>query len=333
MVNMSKNLLKKKRSGIKRYITLDAFRGLAVLFMIFVSALYLLTKNIPFLLLHNQGDVFLFFDLVAPIFQFTLGMSLFFSLLHHKLQGTKKSLITIQILWKYLILIILGFVLDAITFVDFHSWGVLETLGIGGIITFMVANRTKNEKILLSILILTTYSLLYYNPAFMAIISMPHGGPIGALSYSVISIIGFMVAEALYTRRSDNSFFMSTLKIALTLLILGALLSLAVPINKTHASPSFILAATGAVLIFYLVFFVIYKYTGNTFDRLRMLGKTALAMWIIQYVFGWIFLFILQEKQFLDFSAGLIVSIAVTLTMYFIAIALDKYKLISRIRL
>jgi predicted acyltransferase len=320
-------LKRSKTLKIKRYITLDAFRGFAVLLMIFISALYLLTYNIPYYLLHNQGDSFLFFDLVAPIFQFGVGASLFFFILHRRSHGFKKNEIAAQLLWRYLVLIALGFILDSITYINLSSWGVLETLGIGGILTFFLADRTNNEKILVSMFILTVYSFLYFNPIFYGLTSMPHGGPIGALSYSVISIIGFMVAEKLYMRKSNQIFFKSMLKTALVLIFLGSLLSLQIPFDKTHASPSFILAATGIVLVFYLFFFTFYKRFNYTFDRLREFGRTALTMYVIQYIFGWIFLFVLQKKQFLDFIPGLITAVAVTIFMYFVAFMLNKYKI------
>jgi len=318
---------KHSKLKIKRYITIDALRGFAVVMMVFVSTLYIVAKDIPFYLLHNQGDALLFFDLVAPIFQFVLGMSLFFFILHREAHGFNRKEIMFQILWRYLLLIILGFVLDAISYLDFSSWGVLETLGVGGIIAYFISDRTNNEKILISILILSVYSFFYYNPIFMNLIAMPHGGPIGALSYSVISIIGFMTAKMLYKRKSDKIFFNAMLKYALILMVLGILLNFLIPFNKAHASPSFIIVATGIVIIFYLLFFVIYKSVDYTFDHLRILGRAALSIWVAEYVIGWIFFFIIQKTQFIDFIPGLLISIIVTIFMYFVAIVLNRMNL------
>jgi len=320
----SEKRTKSPKIKIKRYITIDAFRGFAVVMMIFVSTLYLLTYNIPFFLLHNQGDIFLFFDLVAPIFQFVLGMSLFLFILHRQSHGIGGKEITWQILKRYIALIAIGFVLDAITYADFSSWGVLETLGLGGILTFAVSSRTNNEKILICILILAVYSLLYFNPLFSSLISMPHGGPVGALSYSVLSILGFMVAEKLYKRKSNRLFFLSMLKYACLLIVLGLFLGFIIPINKTHASPSFILASAGIVIIFYLTFFAVYKSFDYTFDILRTFGRTALAMWIGMYMIVWLFSFFIEKRQFLDFPIGLFASIITVVFMYFVALFLGK---------
>jgi len=315
----------KSRLKIKRYVTIDAFRGLAVCLMIFISAFYLLTYNIPFFLLHNQEGAFLFFDLVAPMFQFVLGMSLFFFIQHRRMRGVNKKEIESQILQRYILLIALGFILDAITYLNFQSWGVLETLGLGGILAFLLSDRTDRGRIIISILILSVYSLLYSNSAFSSLITMPHGGPIGALSYTIISILGFMTAERLYHRKSDRSFFASMLKVALAILVAGVILSFFVPFDKTKASPSFILAAGGIVLIFYLTLFTVYKTARHTFDILRAFGSTALSMWVTMYIFSWIFLFSLQMKQFLDFIPGLLASIAVTILMYFVALILRRF--------
>jgi len=154
---------------------------------------------------------------------------------------------------------------------------------------------------------------------------MPHGGPIGAVSYTIISLLGFIAAERLYHRRGDRPFFTSMMKIAVTFLIAGLLLNFIIPLDKTRASPSFILAAGGAVLLFYLTFFTIYKTTGYTFDILRTFGRTALTMWVVMYIFTWIFLFSLQMKQFLDFIPGLLASIAVMVLMYFVALILKRF--------
>jgi hypothetical protein len=69
---------------------------------------------------------------------------------------------------------------------------------------------------------------------------------------------------------------------------------------------------------------VLYKTGGKTFDALRTFGRNALTMWVIQYVFGWIFLFIVQKKLFLDFIPGLLAALLITAFMYFVSVALDK---------
>jgi predicted acyltransferase len=310
---------------VKRYITIDAFRGFAVLLMVFVSTFYLFTYNIPFPLLHNQGDVFLFFDLVAPIFQFVLGMALFLFVARMRARKVDKKYIESHLLQRYILLIALGFVLDSITYLSFQSWGILETLGLGGILTFLLSDRTDKGKMIISASILSAYSLLYYNPVFYSLISMPHGGPVGAISYAILSVLGYMVAERLYHRRSDRAFSTSMMKYALALIVVGLLLSMYIPLNKERASPSFVLFSGGIILIFYLTFFAIYKATGYTFDILRAFGKVALTMWVVMYIFSWIFLFLLQIQQFLDFIPGLLASIAVTVLMYFVALILKRF--------
>ncbi|MEM2974339.1 MAG: hypothetical protein QW112_01795 [Candidatus Micrarchaeia archaeon] len=314
---------------IKRYVTVDAFRGFAVLLMIFVSSLYLLTdkRSLPLFMMHNQGDILLFFDLVAPMFQFILGMSLFFFITHRGAHGFTRKEIARYVIGRYIILILLGFVLDIITYLDICSWGVLETLGVGGLITFIVSERKNNEKAFICVLILVVYSLLYSNPTFQLILSMPHGGPIGALPYSVISILGFVVAQSLYKRKNDTSFISFIFKNAIFFLAVGIILSLIIPFNKTRVSTSFVLVSISIVMLFYMLFFTIYKTLNYKFDRLRLLGRAALTMWVLQYIFGWIFLFVIQKKQFLGLIEGIISSVFVVLIMLLIAYILDKHKI------
>jgi len=308
---------------MKRDPVTDVFRGLAVVLMIFVSALYLLSHDVPFPMLHNQGNDFLFFDLVAPMFQFVLGMSLFF-IVQNKLPLVGRDGVTWDVLRRCFVLFLLGFVLDSVSYLDAMPWGVLQSLGLSGVIVFLISSRSNLEKILFSAFILLAYSLLYYNPLFSSLISMPHGGPIGAISYSIISILGFMSAEVMHKRRSDKGFLEFLVKTALSLLVLGAIVGLFIPYSKIHVSPSFTLAASGLVMILFSVIFLLHKYLGNYLGFLKEFGRTALTMWVLQYIFGWIFLFVLHKKQFLDFTSGLLVSVGVVILMYFIALALNK---------
>ncbi|WP_143309614.1 DUF5009 domain-containing protein [Chitinophaga vietnamensis] len=100
-------MINKLRSG--RVLSIDAFRGITILVMIFVNALAGV-NGIPSWMKHAHADddAMTFVDAVFPAFLFIVGMSIPFAINNRLAKGDNWQKIQYHILWRTLGLLVLG---------------------------------------------------------------------------------------------------------------------------------------------------------------------------------------------------------------------------------
>lgn len=100
-------MINKLRSG--RVLSIDAFRGITILVMIFVNALADV-NGIPSWMKHAHADEdrMTFVDAVFPAFLFIVGMSIPFAINNRLAKGDSWQKIQYHILWRTLGLLVLG---------------------------------------------------------------------------------------------------------------------------------------------------------------------------------------------------------------------------------
>ena len=119
----------------RRLASLDACRGIAVVGMLVANLVNVCLHDVPTALTHNYGNTLRAFDLPAPLFQFLVGVSLPLFLAQRRRNGRSEREAGLDAVRRFTLLIGLGILLDgagAMSFVP--RWGVLQTLGLGGII-------------------------------------------------------------------------------------------------------------------------------------------------------------------------------------------------------
>src|SRR3982751_1256189 len=102
---MRYNLLSKQR-----ILSIDAFRGITILVMVFVNELAGV-RNIPALVKHMpaDADAMSFVDVVFPAFLFIVGMSIPFAINNRLKKGDSVKQLQQHILFRTLGLLVLGF--------------------------------------------------------------------------------------------------------------------------------------------------------------------------------------------------------------------------------
>src|SRR3982751_4735920 len=102
---MRYNLLSKQR-----ILSIDAFRGITILVMVFVNELAGM-RNIPAWMKHMpaDADAMSFVDVVFPAFLFIVGMSIPFALNQRQARGDDGAALQRHVLARSLGLILLGF--------------------------------------------------------------------------------------------------------------------------------------------------------------------------------------------------------------------------------
>jgi len=312
---------------MKRFASLDAYRGLAVALMLFFSFMPLLSYGVPRFLLHNQGNGLLFGDLVAPMFQFMVGVSLAVSVAKRRKERLSEDKLAIRATRRFALILLLGIALDAVTYMDTVTWGVLETIGVSGIIALLLKDGSDGEIALFSVALLTVYGAASTQPMFIALLwALPHGGPLGAFSYTVMTLAGLVVGRHLVEGREN---FQNNLMLAsIALMLVGAGLSLVVPFNKLLVSVSFSVFATGAAAFFFSILYWLFEERKAAFAPLADIGRRALTVWVMQYfLVFWPLYFIAGKTNFLPFEFGAAGALVIIAAFYFISGFLERHGL------
>ncbi|MFH1285016.1 MAG: heparan-alpha-glucosaminide N-acetyltransferase domain-containing protein [Candidatus Micrarchaeota archaeon] len=315
-----------------RYAFIDEFRGFSIFLMLFFNFLSSLAFAIPFFLLHNQGNVLLFGDLIAPFFQFLIGACTCISVSKRRENGASELEILKHIGKRALFLVFLGLALDVFASSKLaFTWGVLESLGVGLFIAYLALFLPLLPRALSALALTAVYAYAMQFQWFASSVSLTqHGGPLGAISFAVISIFGAVFAELLLKEKREN-FSMYALCGSLALLGLGSLASSFIPFNKLLVSPSYALFASGASLLFFLLFYFLSEIKGIRLPLLSELGLNALALWILQFLlFFYPLWFLAKNTNFLAFlPEGVFAALALTLVF----ILLNKLLLRANVRI
>ncbi|MBS1600746.1 MAG: DUF5009 domain-containing protein [Bacteroidetes bacterium] len=134
----------------QRILSVDLFRGITILVMIFVNELAGM-RNIPAWMKHmpRNADAMSFVDIVFPAFLFIAGMSIPFALNNRQRKGDSNLQIQKHVLWRTIGLLTLGlFMVNAesgsspLMKMDLHIWGLLS---FAAAILIWNVYKTKNK--------------------------------------------------------------------------------------------------------------------------------------------------------------------------------------------
>ena len=259
-----------------RLTFLDAARGLAVIAMLLANLINVFAPVRPRWLGHNLGDELQLFDLPAPVFQLLIGTSLMLFLARHARAGAPEIVRRLAIR-RFVMLIALGGVLDALAAGHLEvRWGVLQTLGMGGLIAVVFASTSDAVALGVAALILVTH----YGPGNNAV----HRSAMDCLPFLSLTLLGLVVGRPLASgdrarfRRRAFIAAWSCLALAIGLRLAG------IPFNKVTGTSSFV-ALAGAVGSTLLLALESIDASGLPAPRsLVVLGANALTAWVLQYV-------------------------------------------------
>jgi predicted acyltransferase len=257
-----------------RLVFLDAARGLAVVAMLLANLVNVFAPVRPRWLGHNLGDELQVFDLPAPVFQLLIGTSLVLFLMRRT--GSPDAVRRLAIR-RFVLLIGLGALLDAIAAGHLEvRWGVLQTLGMGGLVAVVFAGASDALTLGVAALIVVTH----YGPGNNAV----HRSAVDCMPFLALTLLGLVIGRPLAS--GDRAGFRRrALLAAAGCLALAVGLRLAgIPFNKVTGTSSFVAlaASVGATLLAGLETLDAH---GIDMPRpLSILGANALTAWVLQYV-------------------------------------------------
>ncbi len=263
-------------SAARRLRFLDVARALAVVAMLVANLVNVFAAERPHWLSHNLGDELLPLDLPAPMFQFLVGVSLVLFLERRGRQAEAR-----RARWlaarRFLLLVALGAVLDAIAAQSLElRWGVLQTLGAGGLVAVALSELPDALIVAVAALIIATH----YGPGNNEV----HRSLVDSLPFIPITLMGYVVGRPL-AKGEIVAYERRAVTVALGALALAVALRLAgVPFNKLTGSSSFVLLATAASASLIGTLSRLEARGWRFPDSLVRLGASALTAWVLQYV-------------------------------------------------
>jgi predicted acyltransferase len=299
--------------------SIDSFRGIAIIGMVFFTVTLRLSSNLPDILRHNVWGTVHLGDFILPMFLFASGLSLAYFL--KKRENEKKNLFLQSIFLRFGKLAMVGISLSI-----FSACGFLEMdeVMLSAILFITCIALSKlNWKILIIIIFVINSSyvaLIFFD---MTSIFVGHylGGYPAALYYLPAMLTGLVIGKGIISKGlwcgSNQTVMWATFIFFLIFLIF-------IPLNKMTATPSFVMFAT---LFSFIIFVVMTEINSKitSLKKLESIGRRPLRYWLMMYIVFLIPLWFYVEysKQTLPLNiswySGILISFGVLISLYFIS--------------
>jgi predicted acyltransferase len=253
-----------------RIEAIDQYRGIAIILMVIANYLFDVT-TIPGWLKHAPDIGLTVIDLIAPFFIFAIGLT-YGASYRARVERDGLGRTWGHFLRRWLSLIGIGAIISAGEVLVGKnaspiSWGVLQAIGVAGILTLLVIGVPPLWRACIALVMLAAYQLLLDKLWLATVLRSEHGGMEGSVAWSAMLILSTVIADV--WRRSRVS-EVGVAWPSLASLAAGLLLSAVAPISKNRVSASYVLVGLGASgLLFSVVLLVV--------NRLRL--RAACLMW------------------------------------------------------
>jgi len=292
-----------------RYQPIDAFRGIAILGMVFFSVTIRLSSSLPDVLRHNVWGSVHLGDFILPMFLFASGLSLSYYL--QKEEKDRKTLFLKKVIRRFSILALVGISLSI-----FSAYGFLEMDEVmlsALLFLICVALSKLNWKAFLIIIFLINISYIVLIQFDRLDIFFGHylGGYPAALYYLPVMLTGLTLGKGIIS----DGLWCERNKIVIFIIFTFFILFLPfIPLNKMTASPTFIMLS---ILLSFLIFIIFENIISSkhSFKKLEYIGRKPLRYWLMMYVIFIIPLWFYADftKQNLPLDINWIIAIFVSL--------------------
>ena len=304
--------------------SIDAFRGLAIVGMVFFSLTLKLSQELPEVLRHNARGMLHLGDLVLPMFLFASGMSLAYFL--KKNEKVKENKLYSKVLGRVAKLAIVGISLSyfsAFGFLQMDEVMLAAILFMVCLILSWVDWKVSLGLVLaidLSYLVLMHYGWDGVFPEFYL------GGYLATVYYLPIMLTGFLIGKGML---SDKLWCRINLVILAFIVLCFCITLILYPMDKLAVTPSFMMfAILFSIFIFTIIDLIIRNLNGST--PLEYLGRKPLRYWLMMYLFFMIPLIIYSKINDLylpleiHWMAGVGIALGFMLVFGIFSLILDK---------
>jgi predicted acyltransferase len=273
----------------KRITSIDQFRGFAILTM--VPANFMVgIQIIPAWLKHAPDIGLTVIDLIAPFFIFAISLT--FGLSFNRRYGKDGPTRTYSyFLTRYLAIIGLGAIISAgETALGKNpsgiDWGVLQAIGMAGLIALIVIRLPSIYRWAIGIGILVLYQLILDHFLLDLTLRSPHGGLFGSLDWAAMMILGTALADLFHAENGRRKIFPWA---SLAVLAVGIALAFFSPVSKHRVSASYVLISLGISALLFLLFHWVSDIRNWNSRILMAWGKNPLVLYFLHYILIGIF--------------------------------------------
>lgn len=267
--------------GSNRLESIDVFRGLAILGMVLANFLGGV-EWVPASLKHARDTGFTIIDLVAPMFIFAIALTYGRSF-KTRMQRDGAGRTYQHFVTRFCAILGMGALFGAgqvLLGVDGMTinWGVLQAIGTAGLVTLCFIRTPTWVRLLVGALLLCAYQYLLDVFWLTTVLSSPHGGLLGAISWSGMLIMATVLADLFH--HSANG-LRRLIGVSALLVPLALLLSIWLPISKNRVSLSYDLLSLG---LSGLIFSACHILIGQFHLRARLLvlwGRNPLLLYLL----------------------------------------------------
>jgi predicted acyltransferase len=274
-----------------RLEAIDIFRGLAILGMVLANYLAGVEWISPWFK-HAKDVGYTVIDLVAPMFIFAVGLTYGLSFKSRiKRDGAGKTYQ--HFIVRFFALLGMGALFSAgeiLLKVDNMTvnWGVLQAIGAAGLVTLIFMRASPLSRLIAGIFILSLYQFLLDNFWLSTVLSNPHGGLLGSISWAGMMILGTVLADFFFANEKG----LRNLTIVSFIIVLGSLLlSLWLPISKNRVSVPYVLLSLGLSGLLFCACQILVDKFGFKSGLLALWGRNPLVMYLLHLILlGLVFL-------------------------------------------
>ncbi len=268
----------------KRIDAIDYFRGLAIILMVLANYLANVT-TIPAWLKHAPDIGLTPIDLIAPFFVFAIGLT-YLPSYRRRVERDGRARTWGHFLRRWLALIGIGAIISAGEVLVGEnttqiSWGVLQALGVAGIVTLLCLELPPIWRAVVGVALLAIYQVLLDAFWLNTVLHSEHGGILGALDWSALMVLCTAVCEPWQRKTSEEWRVALPSAVALAA---GLALSLIAPISKNRVSASYILVSLGASGLLFALFVVLAQRLKMRAGFLSWWGQNPLLLYVMHYL-------------------------------------------------
>lgn len=264
----------------ERNTAIDQFRGLAILMMVLANFLAGV-RWIPAWLKHAPDIGLTVIDLIAPMFIFAIGLTFYPSFQRRfSLYGAKPTYL--HFIRRFLSILGIGAILSAgerafgIS-TQSADWGVLQAIGIAGLVTLIFIRMPLKWRLMIGILILAGYQILLDRYWLEQVLGSPHGGISGSISWSGMLILSTCMAQIYHNVEKQKSFPW----IAAIALAVGLIMAVWLPVSKNRVSSSYILISMAISAVVFWIFHILDRKERGDNDLLITWGRNPLVLYVL----------------------------------------------------
>jgi len=281
----SQKSIKQKEFNKNRMLSIDIFKGLTIILMIFVNIIEKY-HAIPEWSKHGIGYAVTYVDLVLPLFLFMMTLNFKDSYIR-RIDKTSKKEVFIHFIRRYLIFIGIGLIFTIDFSPPYLRWGPLQVLGLSGLFLLLIIEFSTKIRLVIGTALILTHQL-FILPAFSETMSnLWAGGIYSCIGWGGMMLLSSVIAENLHSKRlKENLLISSTILITFSFILFPLW-----GMSMSFTTLPYILFSLGICNLCYLATYIVFDEWGqkkNYFQGdnfISILGKNAFILYILHVVF------------------------------------------------